>query len=59
MAKHQWAETEWGSVDIFAYDEGFHNGPRCELCGRTGCRHCDRAMEDEECPEATGEETSA
>jgi hypothetical protein len=59
MAKHQWAQTEWGSVDIFDYDQGYHNGPRCALCGRSGCHHCEPSMYEEECPEVAKKETSA
>lgn len=30
-----------GEVDIFAYDCGFHNGPRCISCHQSWCMHCE------------------
>lgn len=31
---------EDGSVDYFAMDSGFHNGPQCVECGEMWCQHC-------------------
>lgn len=35
-------------IDIFAYDEGFHNGPGCIKCGFSFCHHCSVVIR--ECP---------
>lgn len=36
---HKW-QKEGRSVDFFAMDAGFHNGPRCVNCGYSFCEHC-------------------
>ncbi len=36
---HKWVKR-YGEVDIFAYEEGNHNGPRCSVCGYGFCHHC-------------------
>lgn len=38
---HKWKLREDGSIDTFAYADGNHNGPECELCGFSYCHHCD------------------
>jgi hypothetical protein len=37
---HTWIRNEDGEIDIFAYDHGDHNGPRCMVCGYGFCHHC-------------------
>jgi len=37
---HEPILDEDGGVDIFAYNVGIHNGPKCRNCGDTYCRHC-------------------
>jgi predicted metal-binding protein len=29
-----------GSIDYFAYENGYHNGPLCEKCWWSTCWHC-------------------
>lgn len=38
---HVWIR-EYGTVDIFGYEspDGYHNGPRCAVCGYGFCHHC-------------------
>lgn len=47
--QHRWIKDEDGKINTFAYAEGNHNGPECELCGFSFCHHCDDRYEDE-CP---------
>lgn len=47
---HRWQLNEYGEVDIWALDYGYHNGPKCTRCGRTFCQHCHRTVYVEECP---------
>ena len=42
------------AIDIFAYESGYCNGPKCMVCGYTGCHHCDKDMYNMSCP---GEES--
>jgi len=30
-----------GRLNFLAYNEGFHNGPKCSKCGWSCCMHCD------------------
>lgn len=32
--------TDPPMLDEWVLDEGFHNGPGCEVCGMTWCMHC-------------------
>ena len=38
---HEWQKDEDDTVDIFAMDDGIHNGPKCVKCGYSFCHHCD------------------
>ena len=49
-AGHRLIRNEDGAVDVFRLDAGFHNGPECELCGRSWCHHCE--MVASTCPKA-------
>lgn len=41
-----WNSDEYGNkIDIFAYESGFHNGPKCKNCGFEFCHHCLNEME--------------
>lgn len=46
---HQWRTNEDGSIDIFGYDAGLHNGPICVLCGYSFCHHCSDGVAKQEC----------
>ena len=37
---HDWKLDDDGEVDVFAFYEGYHNGPVCLRCGETFCKHC-------------------
>lgn len=37
---HVWELSEYGDINFFAYGSGFHNGPRCTVCGYGFCHHC-------------------
>ncbi len=38
--EHDWIKNKDGSIDIFAYEDGYCNGPRYLLCGYEYCVHC-------------------
>lgn len=40
MTGHTWKLDEYGEVNVFALEEGFHNGPVCTVCGDGFCHHC-------------------
>lgn len=37
---HKFARDRDGQIDDFVWEEGFHNGPRCEICGWEPCVWC-------------------
>ena len=37
---HLWAKDENGDIDMFAFEEDYHNGPRCTKCDDYFCAHC-------------------
>lgn len=45
--RHDWAKNEDGTIDYFAFENGFHNGPRCTRCSHSFCEHCDPDGYDE------------
>lgn len=38
--KHRWELDSKGSVNEFAFSEGYHNGPMCAKCGKSFCLYC-------------------
>lgn len=53
---HNDTEGDWckadeyaNSIDLFAYEIGYHNGPRCKKCGFGFCYHCTNEFEIPEC----------
>lgn len=48
--EHMWYTFE-ASIDEFAWESGYHNGPVCELCGERICIHCNPDWEKSECKE--------
>lgn len=49
--KHNWHKNKDGTVDEFAWSEGFHNGVFCEDCGHVECALCNPNYDDDEsCP---------
>lgn len=39
--EHDWARNKDGSIDTWALDVGFHNGPMCKRCYVSFCEHCE------------------
>lgn len=39
--EHDWGREKDGSIDEFALENGFHNGPRCKRCNDSFCVHCE------------------
>ena len=40
-AEHDWEREEDGTIDDFAMEYEFHNGPMCKRCYYSFCVHCD------------------
>lgn len=48
--KHLWIKNPYDKkIDIFAFENGFHNGPKCTRCGKEFCHHCNPECYQEEC----------
>lgn len=45
--EHNWLKTEDGDINMWAYEEDFCNGPRCEQCATVACIHCEPEWEAE------------
>ena len=39
--EHDWYKNDDGSIDEFAYNNGYHNGPMCKRCDYSFCMHCE------------------
>lgn len=52
---HNWAKNEDGSIDEFAWEQGYHNGPVCQNCYYSYCINCDEAEEVDKVPCETTE----
>lgn len=46
--KHMWKMDD-GEIDMYAYDQGFHNGPVCLCCGAHYCENCEPDWANTEC----------
>lgn len=44
--KHIWKQDEEGNVDTWAWERGYHNGPRCIICSASPCEHCNPDYEE-------------
>lgn len=53
--KHMWKKGYDGKIDEWVWENGFHNGPQCELCYATPCVHCNPDWEASECREISYE----
>jgi hypothetical protein len=49
-APSDWPRQGGWLVDIFAYSEGYCNGPECLDCGQAWCHHHYPEVYSEECP---------
>nr|DAL81504.1 MAG TPA: GENERAL NEGATIVE REGULATOR OF TRANSCRIPTION, SIGNALING PROTEIN, NOT4 RING.8A [Caudoviricetes sp.] len=38
--RHLWYKDENGNIDEWRVDNGFHNGPECQICHTAFCEHC-------------------
>ena len=48
--EHKWKKDEYGEVDNFAFAFDFCNGPVCEWCNYSFCKHCKpNGYEDTNC----------
>lgn len=57
MSNHIWKKNDYNNdIDIFAYEEGFCNGPECQKCGYSFCHHCNpEGYKDLNCDVIEGE----
>lgn len=39
--EHNWCCEEDGTINEFAMEYEYHNGPSCKRCGYSFCVHCD------------------
>lgn len=46
--------NEDGELDIFAYSDDYHNGPRCSSCCQVWCKHCTPPVAISYCDGGTG-----
>jgi hypothetical protein len=57
--KHKWLLGEDGKINFCTFNENYHNGPECQVCGYSFCEHCVSSVNDkleEECPGYTPSE---
>lgn len=47
--RHLWYEDENGNIDKWRVDNGFHNGPECQICHTAFCEHCTPDWSTTEC----------
>lgn len=48
--QHSYIKDENGEIDEFAFEMGYCNGPICEICGYSFCKHCEpNGYDDKEC----------
>ena len=48
--EHMWKkDAETGLVDEYAWEQGYHSGPVCELCGAHPCINCEPDWANSRC----------
>ena len=47
--RHLWYKGENGNIDEWRVDNGFHNGPECQICHTAFCEHCTPDWSTTEC----------
>nr|UWG15763.1 MAG: hypothetical protein [Bacteriophage sp.] len=47
--RHLWYKDENGNIDEWRVDNGFHNGPECQICHAAFCEHCTPDWSTTEC----------
>ena len=50
--KHNWKKDIDGKIDLYAWDEGYCEGPFCLECGRSFCIHCEEVHRGKDAVEA-------
>lgn len=46
--RHDWGKDGNGEIDVWAYESGYCNGPRCRICGHYVCANCHPDFADDE-----------
>lgn len=44
-SEHLWRRDESGNIDVWAFEEGYCNGPVCTRCHHSECVHCNEDWE--------------
>lgn len=47
--RHLWYKDENGNIDEWRVENGFHNGPECQICHTAFCEHCTPDWSTTEC----------
>ena len=47
--RHLWYKDENGNIDEWRVDNGFHNGPECQICHTAFCEQCTPDWSTTEC----------
>lgn len=47
--RHLWYKDKNGNIDEWRVDNGFHNGPECQICHTAFCEHCTPDWSTTEC----------
>ena len=55
---HAWKLDEFGYINEFGMESGYHQGPVCVHCGYSYCVHCDSGP-TEDCPGAPADACKA
>ena len=50
--KHNWKKDIDGKIDLYAWGEGYCEGPFCLECGRSFCIHCEEVHRGKDAVEA-------
>lgn len=49
--KHKWELNKDGTINEDAWDMDYHNGVRCQICGKLVCINCEPNYLDlDDCP---------
>ena len=46
---HEWIRDSDGDINVFAFNEGICNGPKCKKCDYEFCHHCIKYKCSEPC----------
>ena len=47
--KHDWIRDDDGEIDMWAMEDGYHNGSMCQRCYHSACMYCEPDWDEDEC----------